>query len=196
MNTFSKDIFYKQARRQGLWAAGWLVLAVLAMITRPAAEGAQQWASEQLLLVSGLFVVFHFGRMFQCLFQMRTAPSPQAVPAWASLEAEVASAESGEISSSPHHHYHARDIRAFASVQEALEHGWEFDEPIAHFEGEDIPKMAWFNGDAYAFDGLAPDHIRGSVPASHRLFGRLSYKIVETETTKPPSPVSGDMITS
>lgn len=196
MNATTKDQFYKQARKQGMWAAVWLSLAILAMVTRPDAEGARQWMSEQALLISGLLMIFQFGRMSQCLAQMRTAKRPQPVPVWASLEAETKQAEEEGSTRPSEHHYQARDIRAFASLEEAVSHGWEFSEPVAHFEGEDVPKTARFNGKSYTFDGLSPDQMRGSVPPSHRLFGRLSYKVVELEPTAPPPSPPGGLIAS
>lgn len=178
MNANPRMELYKQARRQAIWAGIWMGVAVVAMVLRPQATGVHQWLTEQAMFIAGMLMLFQFGRMFQGLRHVRTTKPQVTQPAWSSMEDGAR-----DLKRQPIVHFQARDIRAFASVEEARAHGWEFGESIANFGGLPVPCTARFQGQTYTYDGLSPERLLGAVPSNQRVFGRLSYKL------SPPVPL-------
>lgn len=181
MNANPRIELYRQARRQAIWAGVWLGVAMIAMVARPQFSGVQQWLIEQALFAAGMLMLFQFGRMFQGLKHIHSVAVPAPAPAWASLEEEAE-----EMERHPVAHFQVRDIRAFASIDEAREHGWEFGETIAHFGGHPVPRTARFQGATYLYDGLSPERMMASVPSTQRVFGRLLYKLSEPPAADAP----------
>jgi hypothetical protein len=196
MNIDNSGILYKQARRQAIWAAVWLVVALISVIVRKDAEGSQQWLIDQLIVLSGLLMFFQFGRMFQGLALLRmnlSAGVPRifgrgsedgpSLPA--QLDPDITPMDPRRVSAT-------REIRFFASLEEAESYGWQFGVTEATFGDQPVPRTATLHGVSYKYDGLAPERLLGSVPLNKRVFGRLLYLQIEpsiepTDTTAIPS---------
>lgn len=183
MNIDNSGILYKQARRQAIWAGIWLAVAMIAVVVRKDAGGSQQWLVDQIIVLSGLLMFFQFGRMFQGLALLRmniSASVPRIfgrgseeephVPA--PLDPSIAPMDPRRVSST-------REIRSFASIEEAVSYGWVFGDTVANFGDQPVPRSATLNGVSYKYDGLAPDRLLGSVPLNKRVFGRLLYLQIE-----------------
>lgn len=202
MNIDTSGILYKQARRQAIWAGVWLVLAVIAVIVRKDAEGPQQWIVDQVIILAGLLMFFQFGRMFQGLFFLRmniASSLPRVFGQGGPVDQDatvqpVSATGIPELSSADFQKSAlGRDIRSFASIDEARSYGWEFGEALAKLGDQPVPSTATYAGVSYKYDGLATERMMGAVPANSRVFGRLTYK--QIEPASPPRP-SGPMIAS
>ena len=184
-----KQRTYQQARRQAIWAGLWMVVAVGAMIARPGAASPRQWLVDQALLLSGMLMLFQLGRMFQSLTHVRSlsaegaSANPLDMPG---LEGEF---PAGMPSDVPAHVWIAREVRAYASVDEAERNGWEFTDPVARFGDKPVPSHARFLGRLYAYDGLTTDAILRALPQDRRVFGRLLYKQMDQDPPLSSEPM-------
>lgn len=176
MNIDNSGILYKQARRQAIWAGIWLVVALIAVVARKDSVGSQQWLVDQVIVLSGLLMFFQFGRMFQGLTLLRTHIASR-VPRIFGQKDEDEAPSMGVVAPSvdPRQVSAPREIRSFASLEEATSYGWQFGDTVATFGNQPVPSSATLNGVSYKYDGLAPERLLGSVPLNKRVFGRLLY---------------------
>ena len=68
------------------------------------------------------------------------------------------------------------NVRMFASLEDAKNHGWSFEEEIGSFDGKPLFRVASFHGRHWVFDGLSSQVFNPSLAETVRVFGRLKYK--------------------
>lgn len=198
MNINGSGTLYKQARKQAVWAGVWLFVAVVAVVIRKDTPDSQQWLVDQLIILAGLLMFFQFGRMFQGLAALRMnvsasvphalgAHSAATVPAQVAAPATVEPAVVSKVNMDMEKLVSGREIRSFASIEEAKDYGWSFGETVAHLGDVAVPSVAIWEGVSYKYDGLAPEKTLGSVPMNKRVFGRLLYMQVENAPFAPPA---------
>lgn len=66
--------------------------------------------------------------------------------------------------------------RGFASIEDAINLGWEFKDHIGSIGQQKIYKLATFKGGLWEFDGLSHELHPAIIPENIRLFGRLQYQ--------------------
>ena len=71
--------------------------------------------------------------------------------------------------------------KVYASLLDAVQHGWAFERPVGQFEEAPIYQYAIANGVRWEFDGLAPSLFNPVVPDAVRIFGRLRYRRLDGE---------------
>lgn len=197
MGNDNKGVIYQQVRRHAVWTGIWFVVAMVSLAVRQDLQGSQQWLAQQALIFSALCMAFQFGRMFQGLSFLRmsitsTLLSAETIQATAAAPA-VSNDErvAGEVVGG----FAARDLRSFASMEDAKAHGWTFGTNIvAHFDGQPVPEVAIQGGVSYKYDGLAPERLLNAVPVNGRVFGKLLYRLIEPEPAVPPASPSGPVI--
>lgn len=72
----------------------------------------------------------------------------------------------------------ATNVRAYASIKDAINYGWEFTKKIGYFNEMPIFEIAKLNNQLYQYEGLTqPQNMR--VSANQRVFGQFKYKLLE-----------------
>lgn len=197
MNIDSSGTLYKQARKQAVWAGVWLFVAVVAVVIRKDTPDSQQWLVDQLIILAGLLMFFQLGRMFQGLAALRMNVSASVSHAFGGspvgalpVAAQVPTAPQpvvSKVNMDMEKLVSGREIRSFASIEEAKTYGWSFGEAVAQLGDMAVPSVAIWEGVSYKYDGLAPERTLGSVPMNKRVFGRLLYMQIENAPIAPPA---------
>jgi hypothetical protein len=87
----------------------------------------------------------------------------------------------------------AKQVRAYASVEDARSYGWTFEEQIGVFADLPIFRWAVLGEGRWEYDSLTADYANPSVPADRRLFGRLRYRLC-LPTTEPSTEAASHVV--
>ena len=180
-------------RRQSLWTLVWLALFLVSFFYPSQIAGPQKWLSDQITIVAFALTLFQIGRIFEMAMQRRQNVSPpNSIGAGQQSLLENTSDMAGRATPS----WPIREMREYASLEEAQENGWVFTDTYAHFGGKAIPKFAEFQGHKFEYQGLYHDDNSDiTIQSNQRVFGKLCYRAL-TEAPQPsslPPPSSSEM---
>lgn len=164
---------FQVIRRQGLWTLVWLSLFLVSFFYPLNESGPQKWISDQVSILAFALTLFQVGRVFEIALELRQGQGVSPI----SLEQNTPVLEQNTSLSTSM--WPMRELKEYASLQEAQEHGWVFSGTEGYYNKQPIPQTAKFQDHEFEYVGLYNDQSKAVLEQNQRVFGHLCYQAKE-----------------